>query len=129
MSSGLPNPEKLSLSRQARSLWGKSDGVECSRWLPLYMHMLDSAGIAEHLWDDWLPEGTCSFLTEALGGEPRQARKLACFIAGVHDIGKATPSFQGMPCGKGALRWSIGHARPACCLARKRQDIAGFPIP
>ena len=103
MPSDLPHPEKLALSRQARSLWGKSDGAEGSRWLPLYMHMLDSAGIAEHLWDEWLPEGTRSFLTEALGGEPRQARKLACFIAGAHDIGKATPSFQGMPCGKGGL--------------------------
>ena len=89
MPSDLPHPEKLALSRQARSLWGKSDGAEGSRWLPLYMHMLDSVGIAEHLWDEWLPEGTRSFLTEALGGEPRQARKSACFIAGVHDIGKA----------------------------------------
>lgn len=67
------------------------------------MHMLDSAGIAGHLWDEWLPEGTRLFLTEALGGEAGCARKLACFIAGVHDIGKATPSFQGMPCGKGGF--------------------------
>lgn len=93
----------IALTRSARSLWGKSDGAEGSRWLPLYMHMLDSAGIAEHLWDEWLPGGTRSFLTRALGGEAQRARGLACFIAGVHDMGKATPSFQGMPCGKDGL--------------------------
>lgn len=94
---------EIVLSRPARSLWGKSDGDEGACWLPLYMHMLDSAGIAAFLWDEWLPEGTRSSLTRALGGDPCQARKLACFIAGVHDIGKATPSFQGMPCGRGGL--------------------------
>lgn len=91
------------LSKQARSLWGKSDGDEGACWLPLYMHMLDSEGIAGRLWDEWLPEGTRATLIRALGGEPRQARRLACFIAGAHDIGKATPSFQGMPCGRGGL--------------------------
>lgn len=93
----------ITLSRQARSLWGKSDGGEGACWLPLYMHMLDSAGIAGYLWDEWLPEGTRALFVRALGGDPCCARKLACFIAGVHDIGKATPSFQGMPCGKGGF--------------------------
>ncbi len=91
---------EITLSRQARSLWGKSDGMEGERWLPLYMHMLDSTDIAGYLWDEWLPEGVRSLLTQALGEDPGRARKLACFIAGIHDIGKATPSFQGMPCGK-----------------------------
>lgn len=93
----------IALSRQARSLWGKSDGGEGACWLPLYMHMLDSAGIAGYLWDKWLPEGTRALFVQALGGDPCRARRLACFIAGVHDIGKATPSFQGMPCGKGGF--------------------------
>ncbi len=93
--------QKLVLSRQARSLWGKSDGGEDVCWLPLYMHMLDSAGIAGCLWDEWLPEGTRASLIKVLGNEPHRARGMACFIAGVHDIGKATPSFQGMPCGVG----------------------------
>lgn len=94
---------EIALSRQARSLWGKSDGGEGACWLPLYMHMLDSAGVAEHLWDEWLPQGTRSFLARPVGGDLCLAQKLACFIAGVHDIGKATPSFQGMPCGKDRL--------------------------
>ncbi len=101
MTPDLSASEKLVLSRQARSLWGKSDGGEDACWLPLYMHMFDSAGIAGHLWDEWLPEGTRKSLIKALGGEPEQARKMACFIAGIHDIGKATPSFQGMPFGAG----------------------------
>ena len=94
---------ELVLSRQARSLWGKSDGGEGACWLPLYMHMLDAAGIAGHLWDEWLPQGMRSFFIRALGGDSCLARRLTCFIAGVHDIGKATPSFQGMPCGKDRL--------------------------
>ena len=112
----------IALSRQARSLWGKSDGGEGACWLPLYMHMLDSAGIAGCLWDKWLPEGTRALFVRTLGGDPCCARKLACFIAGIHDIGKATPSFQGMPCGKGGF--TLDH-KPRKARLPFRPEVTG----
>lgn len=93
--------DKIVISHQGRALWGKSDYDEGVLWLPLYMHLLDSVSIAGHLWDDWLPGGTRALLIAALGGEPQLARKMTCLIVGMHDIGKATPAFQGMSCGFG----------------------------
>jgi hypothetical protein len=45
----------MSLSQQAMSIWGKSDRGEGVSWLPLFVHMADSAGVAQKLWDEWLP--------------------------------------------------------------------------
>lgn len=82
------------LSRQACSLWGKSDYGEGERWLPLFVHMLDSAGIAGRLWDWWVPAGTRRIVEKALGGSEDLARETFVYLAGIHDIGKATPFFQ-----------------------------------
>ncbi|WP_443049035.1 CRISPR-associated helicase Cas3' [Streptomyces sp. M92] len=55
--------------------------------------MEDSAAVAGLLWDRWLPVGVRKLIAEALPqGEP-DARALAVWLAGVHDIGKATPAF------------------------------------
>jgi CRISPR-associated endonuclease/helicase Cas3 len=55
--------------------------------------MEDSAAVAGLLWDRWLPAGVRSLVAEALPhGEP-DARALVVWLAGVHDIGKATPAF------------------------------------
>lgn len=55
--------------------------------------MEDSAAVAGLLWEQWLPAGTRKLVSEALpGGEP-EARALAVWLAGVHDVGKATPAF------------------------------------
>ena len=82
------------LSDQARSLWGKSDYGVGESWLPLYVHMADSAGIALRLWDSWVPRSTREIVARALDGDEALARSLFVFLAGVHDIGKATPAFQ-----------------------------------
>ena len=89
--------ERISL--QARSLWGKSDGAMGRGWLPLYVHLLDAFGVAERLWDEWVPDGTREVVARALGGDAAGARSMFCLLAGLHDIGKATPSFQVKPCG------------------------------
>jgi CRISPR-associated endonuclease/helicase Cas3 len=86
------------LSRQARSLWAKSDRETGESWLPLYIHMHDSLDVAGLLWDRWLPQSTKEIIARALDGDLDLARKLCCFLAGVHDIGKATPIFQAAPC-------------------------------
>ena len=89
----------LRLSPEVRSLWGKSDYGEQRSWLPLFVHMVDSAGVAGHLWDEWLPGSTRKMLARCLGRDRDFVRRFAVFLCAVHDIGKATPTFQAMPCG------------------------------
>lgn len=80
----------------ARWVWAKS-GVDDRRavvdWLPLWMHLADSAEIARLLWDEWLPQQTRRIVADVAGSE-ESARDLVCLLAGVHDVGKATPVFQ-----------------------------------
>ncbi|HXZ72936.1 MAG TPA: HD domain-containing protein, partial [Streptosporangiaceae bacterium] len=47
---------------------------------------------AGRLWDGWLTPSLRAICGEAFGGEMR-ARRVATFLAGVHDVGKATPAF------------------------------------
>ncbi|MFE9882311.1 CRISPR-associated helicase Cas3' [Streptomyces sp. NPDC005784] len=55
--------------------------------------MEDSAAVAGLMWDRWLPSGVRALIAEALPGGVADARALAVWLAGVHDIGKATPAF------------------------------------
>lgn len=89
----------IPLSAMAQSLWGKSDRGENQLWLPLFVHMFDAAHMAAHLWDEWVPVGTRAVIAREFGNadDPvcqKKARSLLVFLAGVHDIGKATPCFQ-----------------------------------
>jgi len=74
-------------------VWGKTS-EEGSRWHPLICHMLDSAAVAELMWDNCVhPLLRCRIEGE-IGPDARSARSLVLFLAGAHDIGKATPAFQ-----------------------------------
>ena len=79
----------VSLSVQARSLWGKSDYGVGESWLPLYVHMADSAGVASRLWDSWVPRSTKGIIARAFDGDETLAQSLFVLLAAVHDIGKA----------------------------------------
>ena len=87
----------LGLSDRARSVWGKTNRVDDSEWLPLYVHMADSLAMAERLWKQWVPRGTREIIARDLDDDAVLAGKLYAFFAGVHDIGKATPVFQSKP--------------------------------
>ncbi|MFI1176673.1 CRISPR-associated helicase Cas3' [Streptomyces melanogenes] len=80
------------LSGAARAVWAKHD-AGTDGWLPLWRHMADSAAIAGLLWDRWIPRSVQLLVAEALPGGLEDARRLAVWLAGVHDIGKATPAF------------------------------------
>ncbi len=73
-------------------VWAKHDRTT-DGWLPLWRHMEDSAAVAGLLWDRWLPVGVRRLIAEALPRGESDARALAVWLAGVHDIGKATPAF------------------------------------
>jgi CRISPR-associated endonuclease/helicase Cas3 len=55
--------------------------------------MEDSAAVAGRLWDEWLPLSVRRLIAGVLPGGEVDARRLAVWLAGVHDIGKATPAF------------------------------------
>lgn len=65
-------------------------------WLPYYAHLVDTAGVAEKLFNHWLP----AHIIEAIMKQNPsiQLDKLCTFIALVHDIGKVTPIFQAKIC-------------------------------
>lgn len=86
-------PSDLGLSVKAMSLWGKTNRKDISFWLQLFVHLSDSAAVAERLWLEWVPSGTKEIIIRDVGN-PELARKVSMFITGVHDIGKATPVFQ-----------------------------------
>ena len=80
-------------SRQAQALWAKSGDGTGSLSLP--QHLVDSACAAALVYDVWLPFRMKSWLASQLGLETHQGvRKIYLWLAGVHDIGKATLTFQ-----------------------------------
>ncbi len=71
-------------------LAGKTDPERSSYWLPLWMHLKDTAEIMKLLVREWLPDSTKKFFDM-----PEDVlTALAGFLGYVHDIGKATVLFQ-----------------------------------
>jgi len=86
----------MNLSKAAQALWAKKSAKESSKWLPLYVHLEDTAGLAEKLWEHWLSPGVKQALYRTVLPK-RDAKQLFIFLAAAHDIGKATPVFQAKP--------------------------------
>ncbi|MDY6054513.1 CRISPR-associated helicase Cas3' [Micrococcus sp.] len=80
-------------SPQAASLWAKT-GPEPEDWLTLTRHLMDAAEVASLLWREWLAPGVRLALEEALDLQG-EGERLVAWLAAVHDLGKATPAFQG----------------------------------
>lgn len=81
----------------ARDGWAKTvelaDGTECV--YALIDHLLDTAAVALLLWDRYLAANQRAVICSGLGRvDGERARRLVAFWAGLHDIGKLTPSFQ-----------------------------------
>ncbi|MBE9566796.1 MAG: CRISPR-associated helicase Cas3', partial [Proteobacteria bacterium] len=75
-------------------IWGKADRGDPTRWHPLLFHMLDVAHVAEALWDGCLGPAARSNIARDMSLPEDEARRLVTVLAGLHDIGKATPGFQ-----------------------------------
>lgn len=87
------------LSTAASALWAKASRCTETSWTPLHVHMCDSAFVCSILWNEWVPANVKSRIAKGvrikdLLVDQRQAGTLCTFVAGVHDVGKATPSFQ-----------------------------------
>lgn len=78
-------------SERTLSAWAKLD-THSTQSLALVAHLADSAAMANWLWNHFLPSASRLKLMNALGSE-QAARSAVVFSAGVHDVGKLTPSF------------------------------------
>ncbi|MBN1877693.1 MAG: CRISPR-associated helicase Cas3' [Anaerolineae bacterium] len=78
-------------------LWAKTDQThQTDKIHTLVHHMLDVAQVTAALWDRVFPESTRQYFATKLGMEVSVARQWLAFIAGLHDLGKACPAFQGL---------------------------------
>lgn len=79
-------------SHTVMSLWakhGKKTGYH-----PLLYHLLDVAAVALALWDTVLTPPTQRRVSDDLGLFEDEARRWLAFLAGSHDLGKASVAFQ-----------------------------------
>lgn len=82
-------------TRRAASPWAKlgdQTGPEPAHGLSLTTHLVDAASVADHLWNEFIPDAVRRHLAQVLGGDAA-VRSAVVFCAGVHDIGKLTPPF------------------------------------
>ncbi|WP_038057912.1 CRISPR-associated helicase/endonuclease Cas3 [Thermus amyloliquefaciens] len=78
--------------RAALALWAKS-GDPFHPFHPLLAHMLDTAAVALAVLEEE-PARTRRFYAEDWELEEEKALRLTAFLAGLHDLGKASPVFQ-----------------------------------
>lgn len=82
------------LSPTARSFWAKTSRDDTSAWLSLAQHLADTAGAAQALWNSWVPASLRRRIGELLDVSVADAGTIYVWLAGVHDIGKASMTFQ-----------------------------------
>lgn len=80
-------------------IWGKAykkeiNGEKKHIYHPLICHLIDVAAVAEVFWDEIFSQSLKSYLTKLFSKNERLTKSWLIFLAGIHDIGKATPIFQ-----------------------------------
>ncbi len=108
--------------QQAWYLWAKSDRdyQADGRWLPVLTHLLDVAACA---WEilELEPPQTLELFGQDYGLDTLQARRLVCALVGLHDLGKASPTFQRL--------WDMAKVRPLSGVERLISSPQGAPMP
>ena len=80
------------LSTATAALWGKTGPNHA--WHPLAAHLVDTVSMAQELWVRWISPATCSWLSEPFELDLAATGSFFAWLAGCHDIGKASPAFQ-----------------------------------
>ncbi|MFI7122190.1 CRISPR-associated helicase Cas3' [Amycolatopsis sp. NPDC049868] len=78
------------------SVWAKSDRDENGivvGWLPLHQHLDDTMSVARLLVDHWVSPLVKATIERDVPDSEAGVRIITCWLAGVHDIGKASPAF------------------------------------
>ncbi|MCU1613187.1 MAG: CRISPR-associated helicase Cas3 [Frankiales bacterium] len=123
---------QVPLSAAAQSVWAKTlydrdDQRDMPEWMPLWRHLDDTAAVAGRLWDEWLPASVRRVIAAAVDGDEARARRLAVWLAGVHDVGKATPvfAFQCQPLAAEMTRAGLPVKGPYANRRELRHELAG----
>lgn len=75
--------------------WAKKHDRDGYKWLPLSIHLEDTANIMAFLWEEYLSKGQKNIVIESINSSDNfEGLSLAIFLGAIHDIGKATPVFQ-----------------------------------
>lgn len=83
------------MSELNKLFWGKKDdSAGIYKWLPLYQHLTDTGKVMGFLWEHWLNSGQRNFIKETLNASEDVAKSFCVFLGKIHDIGKASPTFQ-----------------------------------
>jgi len=72
-------------------LWGKTSS---DSYHPLLYHLLDVGNVTSVVWEHILTERIQTYISDAMGVTKEEAKRAFCYWSALHDIGKATPSFQ-----------------------------------
>lgn len=83
--------DRHALPGEVATLWAKTgpDG----QWHSLAAHMMDAVQMARGLWDEWLAPATRCWLAAPFADD-EAGRAFFAWLAGCHDLGKASPAFQ-----------------------------------
>ncbi|MCK1819191.1 CRISPR-associated helicase Cas3' [Streptomyces sp. XM83C] len=109
-------------------LWGKSAARNGGRRHLLLGHLLDTAAVAELMWDQFLSPAFRQRLDEISGG---RGRLWFMWVCGIHDCGKACPAFQAVdsveaaPVLAAGLNWG---RLPTDRRKMWRHDVAGAAL-
>lgn len=79
--------------QQARSIWAKTERKGGDGWQNLPQHLLDVACVAEQVWEQWVAEALKESLARMMKLSVPEVRQVYLWMAGHHDLGKATISF------------------------------------
>ncbi len=83
------------LSSRLMALWAKTDRTAGGgAYHPLLCHLIDVAAVARAMWHHVLPPALTGRLAGGLGLRADDAETWVAFLAGLHDLGKASPGFQ-----------------------------------
>ena len=74
-------------------LWAKKSDDSADRY-PLLFHMLDTAAVCQKIWGKCLQKSAQQFMAKELAVSSESTMQWVSFLAGSHDIGKASPGFQ-----------------------------------
>lgn len=112
---------------QLGALWGKSPEKGGGRTNLLVQHLFDAMAVAEILWEGFIAAVIRRSLDVATAGNGRQ---FFTWLAGLHDVGKAIPGFQGqVPALADLVRQSgLEIPRQGRARARFRHELASASI-
>ncbi len=81
--------------REALIFWAKKSEDENNQHYPLLYHTLDASEVCRVIWERCLHHSARHYVADVLQLTEPDASRWVSFWVGLHDIGKASPDFQG----------------------------------